>query len=149
MKVLLATGIAGLLLCSSGVRAEPIYQGTFEVYKTRGACQPGESLGTIGNLRFEQSALGTGLTFAQPSEARSYFLQYLPFDATFRKVDSMYVRFGFSPVPHTVKVRFIRQVPASITDETQTIRVIGEVKGFTTATCVSKFRATLVRWLDL
>jgi hypothetical protein len=139
----------GCLLFAARVEAAPLFTGSFEVFDTGGVCAEGEARGTIGLLRFQQTAAGVGLTFALPSEVRSYFLAGSKFSNEFQSVDGRYFRFDFTTIGHPIRIRFTTQSPKNIGNKTQLIQVIGEVDGFTSEGCISKFRGTLVRWFKL
>ena len=152
MKCLRALAIVGSLVGSANaaVTPTPLFNGTYEVFGARGTCNPGETIGTIGNVRFRQSVAGSAISLLGPSgsEVRSFFLPNDVFNRTFKSVRSMFLRFDFEPINHPVSVRFVLQRPTAITATTSEIRLIGEVKGLTSSACISVFRATLVRWLQ-
>lgn len=152
MKCLCAVALLATLMgsASAAVTPTPIFNGTYEVFDAKGTCTPGETIGTIGNVRFRQTSAGSAITFlgASGSELRSLFLPRDVFTSTFKTVRTMFLRFDFAPLNHPVSVRFVLQRPATITATTPEIRIIGEVQGLTTAACISVFRATLARWLQ-
>ena len=104
MKFTSALAILGALTGAAHAAATPVFHGTYEVFATRGACSPGEALGTIGNVRFQQLAAGSAISFVSPSnsEVRSYLLPTGVFNNTFKPVRAMQLRFDFSPVKHQV-----------------------------------------------
>ena len=95
MKCTFTLAILGALIGVAHAAVTPVFHGTYEVFATKGACSPGEALGTIGNLRFQQSATGGGgsaISFVSPSdsEVRSYLLPTgVVFDNTFQPVKAM------------------------------------------------------------
>ena len=146
LPILLSLGVSA----SAAVTPTSVFNGTYEVFAAKGTCSPGETIGTIGNVRFQQSSAGSAITFLAPSgsEVRSFFLPGDVFSSKFKAVRGIHLRYDFAPIVHTVAVRFTSQRPVTITASTQEIHVIGEVQGLTTASCISVFRATLVRWLQ-
>lgn len=147
MRMLAALTLSALSINFASAEVTPVFNGAFEIYSQNG-CVGENPVGSSGTIRFQQLDGGTALVFVQNAQVRSYFLPSDTFDNTYKPVQTMYMRYDFGAVNHSVAVKFVRMSPATISATTPEIRIVGEVRGFTTATCIAKFTAIAVRWLQ-
>lgn len=131
--------------------AEIVFGGAFVVTAVTSQCQD-TSVGKSGTSQFHPNVAGnlnfSAISFVHQFYATGYKLPSLPFDSTFRNVQSGGVGWG-DPFTWTgSQVRLLTTLP-SITTATRFVSLKGQIKKFERdsggATCVVTFDASYIR----
>ena len=152
--------ITGLALLAAAAAAAPaaqaaqaIFIGRIIVTGASGTC-PNDPTGQRLTAMWMPANIGDNppdstLTIDMGVGSINYFLQGASFDSTLRLVKATQMFEQVGPVGYPVKVSFNTITPATITDITRFVNVVGKIRGFNfTNGCVANFRFAAVNRVD-
>lgn len=146
------TALATLSILSVSANAARFsWVGYLQITAFSGTCDY-DPRGTRGMAQFMPELAGTDngpgsrLIWYEDIHAKGYSLANGLFTSTFKNATANYMgRYIFEDNPGLVKVRFLSQVPATITTTTKTINITGQIQAYDAMPlCRVTFQTTLV-----
>jgi hypothetical protein len=137
MKRLLATTLLCVAAIAPAQAAKFSWIGSVQITSTSGSCPDYDPTGETGIAHFMPELAGTDnpsgsrITWVQGVWAQHYELGSGLFDTTAKQVTATYMgRLLYDDTSAPVTVKFIKQVPATVSTLTKGIFIVGQIKTF-------------------